>query len=208
MTTAIIAITVIVSIIAFSNRTLFAKLLFDPWLVVHRKQWYRLFSHTLVHADYMHLIINMFVLFSFGGAVESYFGQLALAGKMHFPTLWYVFLYVSAVAIASLSTLKKHKDDTMYSAVGASGAVSAVVFCCIFFNPWNMLLIWGIIPIPGFVFALLYLFYSGYMGKKSGQMVNHDAHLYGAIYGLFFPLLIDYHLIEYFVNQLFHGFHF
>jgi membrane associated rhomboid family serine protease len=165
-----------------------------------------MFSHALVHADYIHLAVNMFVLYSFGRGVEAYFNQLALAGKMHNPELWFIFLYVSAIAMASVPTLMKHKNDAFYTAVGASGAVSAIVFCFIFFDPWNMLLFFGVIPIPGFIFALLYLFYSGYMSKKQGQIVNHDAHLYGAIYGFVFPLLVDVHLVSYFVNQITRGF--
>jgi membrane associated rhomboid family serine protease len=203
ITFIIIGITAIVSIQAFSNSQLFSALLFDPWKVRHQHQWYRMFSHGLLHADWTHLAVNMFVLFSFGQGVEAYFSQLADNGAIRYPWLWFLFLYISALFVSSLPTLRKHGNDTMYSAVGASGAVAAVMSCCIFFNPWSKLLFWAFIPVPGIVFAALYIVYSSYMSRRqTGEPVNHDAHLFGTLYGLLFPLLINTRLGGYFIREL------
>jgi membrane associated rhomboid family serine protease len=203
MTIIIVAITVLVSIVAFNDSNLFSKLLFDAWKVTHRKEWYRMFSHGLLHADWMHLAVNMFVLFSFGKGVEYYFGQLEAEGMLQHSQLWFLFLYISSLCVASLPTLRKHRNDLSYTAVGASGAVSAVMTTCIFFNPWSKLYFWAMIPIPGIVFAAAYIFYSSYMSKKpNGEPINHDAHLYGMLYGFVFPLFINPKLFMYFVSQL------
>lgn len=203
MTLIIVILTALVSILAFSRPELMYKLQFNPYQVYHRKQYYRLITHSLLHADWMHLLINMFVLFSFGTAVERYFAQLENLGIMRFPVFTYMLLYAGGVVVSSLTTLKKHKDNHWYNSVGASGGVSAVIFTSIFFAPWQNLLLYAIIPIPGIVFGALYLAYSHYMSKKSADNINHDAHFIGAIYGLLFPLLIDLSLLDTFINQLF-----
>jgi len=118
------------------------------------------------------------------------------------PNYYYFILYISAIIIATLTTLQKQKDNMLYTAVGASGAVSAVLFACIFFNPWQKLLFWAIMPIPGIVFGILYLWYSHYMSKRSQDNINHDAHFLGALYGLTFPVLISPSLFYVFLEQL------
>jgi membrane associated rhomboid family serine protease len=203
MTLFIVALTTLVSVMAFSRPELMIKLQFNPYQVYHRKQYYRLLSHALLHADWVHLFINMFVLFSFGTAVERYFGHLEARGMLRFPQFTYLLLYIGAVVVSSLTTLKKQKDNHWYNSVGASGGVSAVIFTSIFFAPWQNLLLYAIIPIPGIVFGGLYLAYSHYMSKKASDNINHDAHFIGAVFGLVFPLLIDFSLLGTFINQLF-----
>lgn len=203
MTLLLVIVTSVISIIAFSNRELFYKLQFNPYQVYHRKQYYRLISHAFLHAGWLHLIINMFVLFSFGTGLEMYLKRLYQHGMLHLPyQFYYLVLYFSAIVLSSLSTLKKHRDNHYYNAVGASGAVSAVLFACIFFAPWQKLLIWAIIPIPGIIFGVLYLFYSHYMGRKESDNINHDAHFLGAVYGLTFPVLLEPALFYAFLNEL------
>ncbi len=203
MTTFIVIFTSLVSILAFSRTELFYKLQFNPYQVYHRKQYYRFLTHALLHADWVHLFINMLVLFSFGMAVEHYFQQLEMEGLISNPRLTYIFLYIGAIVVSTLSTLAKHKDHQWYNSVGASGGVSAVIFTSIFFAPWQNLLLYAIIPVPGIIFGVLYLAYSHYMSKKSSDNINHDAHFIGAVYGLVFPLLIDPGLLGRFLEQLF-----
>jgi membrane associated rhomboid family serine protease len=191
-----------VSVAAFSHRELFAKLLFNPYQVYHRKEWYRLVTHGVLHADWMHLIVNMLVLFSFGIHVEHHFAWVAEAGRIKLPALWYVAFYLLALVISSLTTLRKHKEDVSYNSVGASGAVSAVLFCNIFFEPHSTLLFMGVIPVKAYLFGPLYLIYSYYSARKNSGNINHDAHLLGAVFGFCFPLLIDIRLFEYFISQL------
>jgi membrane associated rhomboid family serine protease len=202
ITTIIVAITAIVSVWAFNNKDVFSKLQLNPYQVYHRKEYYRLLTHGFIHADWTHLIVNMLVFFSFGTVVEQYFKQCENEGLVHYSEVWYVFMYLSAIIISSLTTLKKQRDNWLYNAVGASGAVSAILFCSIFFSPLNRIYIMGIIPIPGIIFGPLYLFYCQYMGKRNMDNINHDAHFIGAVYGFLFPLLISVKLIYFFINQL------
>ena len=200
MTLIIVAITAIVSIMAFNNSKLYYKYIFNAYQVIHRKEWYRIFTHALLHGNWPHLIINMLVLFSFGSGLERYFGHFFGVNS----ALLLGILYISAILISSVYSLYKEKDNPYYNAVGASGAVSAVVFASIFFAPLNKVYFFGILPIPGIVFAGLYLGYSYYMSQSNAQdNIGHDAHFYGAVYGFIFPLLVDPNVYNVFINQLF-----
>jgi len=198
VTLVIILITVVVSVLAFSNQELFRRLVFNAYDIKHFKNTYRFLSYALIHGDWIHLLVNMMVLFSFGRIVEQYYGfYFGLKG-----ILYYLLLYVGGTALSTLPSYGKHKDDYSYTAVGASGAVSAVLFTSIFFSPLEKILLYGILPMPGIVFGILYLAYSSYMGRKDKDHINHDAHLWGAIYGFLFPIFIDPSLINRFIYQL------
>lgn len=201
MTYFFIGITVLISIMAFNQPEVFSKLQLNPYQVYHRKEWYRLITHGFVHVDWMHLIINMFVLFSFGQGIEGLFQELESAGYLSYYQIWYTGFYISAIVIASLLSVAKHKDNYHYNSVGASGAVSAVVFFYIFFDPYSKLLLFMIIPIPGILFGVAYLIYSQYMSRRGSDNVNHDAHFIGAVYGFLFPLIIKVSLINYFIQN-------
>ena len=201
ITIIIVIITSVISVSAFSNRTLFDRLQFNPYQVYHRREWYRIITHGFLHANWTHLIINMLVLFSFGVTIETAFQIMSIRTWMKFPMLWYVFFYLLSLIISSLTTLLKHKDDVWYNSVGASGAVSAVLFCSIFFDPNMTLLFMGILPIKAFIFGPIYLLYSWYSARKGNDNINHDAHLLGAVFGFCFPLIIDVRLVEWFLGQ-------
>lgn len=202
MTLLIIGITVAVSLLAFSNRGLFEKMQLNAYQVYHQKQWYRVVSHGFLHADMIHLFVNMIVLFSFGEAVEQRFSLLESRDMIGDSTLHFLILYFAGMAIATLTTIRKHKDNYNYNAIGASGAVSAVVFAYIFFSPKNTLLLMGVIPIPAILFGILYLVYSQYMRRRGGDRVNHDAHFVGAVFGFLYPIILEPGLIKVFFNQL------
>lgn len=199
MTLLIIIVTALFSIAAFSRSELTYRYNFNPYQVVHRKQWYRVFTHAFLHANWEHLIINMIVLFSFGNALTRYF-HVYFGDNL---ILLYLGIYVGGIIISSVFTLIKEKDNFNYNAVGASGAVSAVLFACIFFDPLNMIYFFGVIPIPGILFGVLYLGYSYYMGKKSNDNIGHDAHFWGAVYGFIFPILLKPSLLSNFIDKLF-----
>ena len=203
MTLIIIGITVTISLLAFGNNDLFRRLQLNPYQVYHQNQWYRVLSHGFLHADYIHLFVNMIVLFSFGQAVEQNFAAMENQGMIGSSTLHFFILYFAGMIIATSTTIRKHKDNYNYNAIGASGAVSAVVFSSIFFSPLSTLLLMGIIPIPAIVFGVLYLLYSQYMRKRSGDNVNHDAHFVGAVFGFIYPIILEPRLIEAFFNQFF-----
>ncbi|HOI27199.1 MAG TPA: rhomboid family intramembrane serine protease [Paludibacteraceae bacterium] len=173
-----------VSIYAFQNSDVFSRFMFNAYEVWHRKQYYRLFSHGLIHGGWMHLIVNMLVLYSFGQIVELYYSYNAIGGKYA-----YLLMYVLALPLSSVVSLRKHRDNPFYNAVGASGAVSAVVFSFIFLDPWNKLYLFFALPIPGIVFGGLYIWYSYYMSDKESDGIGHEAHLTGAIFGILFTMI-------------------
>ncbi len=202
MTLLLIAITSLISVLALSNKSLFYRLQFNAYQIYHRKEYYRLLTHGFVHANWWHLIINMFVLYFFGVYVEQTLKILAGQDMIKFPLLVYLILYLSAIVFASTISLIKFKDNPMYNSVGASGAVSAVVFFSIFFEPWQKLYLYGLIGIPGIIFAIVYLLYAQYMSRRGGDNINHDAHFLGAVFGFVFPLFIDFSLFKFFLSQL------
>lgn len=202
MTYIIIFITAIISILCFKNSALFERLSLKPYRVIHNKEWYRVITHLFVHGDYMHLIINMFVLLSFGQYIEQLFKSYAITGTISSDYLTYILLYLGGGVAASIPDLIYRRNNPYYNSIGASGAVSAVLFASIFFNPWNKLYLFAIIPIPGIVFGVMYILYSQYMDKRGGTNVNHRAHLWGAIYGFLFPLLMNPRLIEVFLRNI------
>lgn len=199
MTIVIIIITSLVSILAFSQHDIMSRLQFNAYQVVHRKEYFRVFTHAFLHANWEHLIINMIVLWSFGTAVEHYYYMYFGSNGM----IFYLVLYFGAIFFSSLGGLIKQKNNYYYNAVGASGAVSAVVFSAIFFAPWNKIYFFGLLPIPGVVFAVLYLVYSYQMSKKNVDNVGHDAHFLGAIFGFILPIIIRPSLFIDFINNLF-----
>lgn len=199
MTLILIAITVAVSYAAFKSPALMDKLQFNASKIYYKKEYHRLITHAFLHANWEHLFVNMIVLFSFGTAIESYFKYNF--GANHIAL--YFILYFGGILISNLYALFKHRNNYFYNAVGASGAVSAILFAAIFFDPWKMIYFFGILPIPGIVFAVLYLVYSYQMSNKQKDNVAHDAHFLGALYGFVFPVLINPRLFEKFIDQLF-----
>jgi membrane associated rhomboid family serine protease len=201
MTIAIVIITSLISIVAFYNDTLMRRFMFNPYQVYYRKEFWRLITHGFLHADWIHLIVNMIVLYSFGRNVEAWMNQLRIGGYIRSPIFTFSLLYFGGIIVSTLITLFRHYKNYHYNSVGASGAVSAVIFTSIFFSPLDKIYFFAVIPIPGILFALLYLVYSSYMSRRSADNINHDAHFAGAIFGFIFPALIDFKLISHFLNS-------
>ena len=187
ITVIIIAITCIVSILCFNGTLNGNKLIFNAYQVWHRKEWYRMLTSGIIHSGWGHLFFNMLTLYFFGRVVEQYFSA-AFGGVL--GAVLYVVLYVSALAISSLGDLVKYRDNWNYNALGASGAVSAVLFASILFAPKMGIYIYLIpIPVPGYIFAPLYLLYCWYMAKRNMDNIGHTAHFWGAVYGILFPYI-------------------
>lgn len=203
MTYIIIAFTAIISIIAFNNSEIFSKFQFNAYQIYHRKEWHRLLTHGFLHANWTHLIVNMLALFLLGPAVERYFNELMRIGIIKYHRLIFLLFYLLAIILSSLISLYKQKNNAWYNSVGASGAVSAIIFIYIFFNPWKMLYIYGILPVPGIILGALYLIYSQYMSKRNVDNINHDAHFIGAVFGFIFPILLDFRLLSNFIAEFF-----
>lgn len=172
---------------AFRDERVFALLLFDAHRVRHG-EWYRCLSHALVHSDVPHLVVNMFVLYMFGRNVELLYGMVL--GPVSLPV--FVLLYLGGAVVSSIPALVKHGDVPGYRAVGASGAVSAVLFAQILLMPTAPIRFLFIpFDVPSFVFGGLYLFYSWYMDRRGGDNVAHDAHLHGALFGIAFTAILE-----------------
>lgn len=199
ITWIIIGVTTLVSYLAFQNSELKNKLLYNAAKVIHGKEYYRLVSHAFIHSNWTHLMVNMFVLYFFGRNIEAYFGYY-FGNK---AILYFLLLYFGGILASNVWSLIKHQNNYYYNAVGASGAVSAVLFAAIFFNPWEKLYLFAVIPIPGILFALGYLFYSYQKGKKDDDNVAHDAHILGAVFGFIFPILLKPALFGAFIDKLF-----
>jgi membrane associated rhomboid family serine protease len=195
VTFAIIALTVVVSLLAFNNQELKNKALFYPYGMGSSSEYYRFLSHGLIHADYVHLFFNMFTLYSFGRVAE-----MNLFNKTE-----YIILYVTALAASSIFDFIKNRNNSGYAALGASGAVSAVLFSTLIFDPWSRgVAIFGVIALPNIVFAVAYLFYCAYMSKRGGDNIGHNAHLWGGVYGFVFTAILKPDLFKLFLDKLMH----
>lgn len=203
ITLIIVIVTVLVSMAAFRYKELLYRFDLSPYHIVQKKQYYRIFTHAFLHADYVHLGINMLVLYSFGRGIEQVFGSLEDQGLIFSGPFFYLLLYVASIALSALSTITKYRNNEGYTAVGASGAVSAVIFTYIFFAPLQKIYFYMILPIPGIVFGILYLVYSSYMGRRNKDNINHAAHFWGAVVGFLFPILLEPSLIKVFLENLF-----
>jgi membrane associated rhomboid family serine protease len=185
ITIGLIIANVIFSLIGFSNDAFVDKTIMWPYRVARENQYFRFISSGFLHADWMHLIFNMFTFFFFGIGLESYLKAYGLGGNIS-----YLSLYFLALIVSDIPGFIKHKNDSNYRSLGASGAVSAVVFAAIVFNPWSTIRLYGFIKMSAALFAVLYIVYCVYMSKKSSDHVNHDAHLWGSLFGLVFILVL------------------
>ena len=187
VTFAIIALNVLISLIGFSSAGMVDKMIMWPYGVKRNRQFYRFISSGFLHADFTHLFFNMFTFYFFGRNVEIYFNVYNLGGMYA-----YIALYLLALVISDIPSYLKHQDDSRYRSLGASGAVSAVVFAAIIFDPWSRIYLFAAVPLSAFLFAVLYIVYCIYMSRRNADNVNHDAHLWGALFGLIFTIGLIY----------------
>jgi membrane associated rhomboid family serine protease len=196
LTVLIIVATVLVSWLAFNNPRLLERLILWPPAIARRHQYDRLLTHGFIHADFQHLLFNMITLYFFGRLVEQWF--VPYIGRVGF-----VLFYLSAIVVAILPTYLRHVGDARYRSLGASGAVSAVLFTFILVQPWSLIFVF-FLPVPAIVYGALYVGYSVWMEKHGQDNVNHSAHLWGAAYGIAFTLLMEPRVGAAFVQRLLH----
>lgn len=176
--------------------------MFNAYMINNRKEWYRFFTNGFIHADWMHLAFNMFSLYMFGGNVEATFSDGNVFGTK--GSLFFILLYVGGLAMSSLYSYEKNKNNIYYNALGASGAVSAVIFAFIILAPTQKLLFLFLpIPIPAYLFGIIFLGAEYYLGKRGQSNIGHDAHFWGAIYGIAFTLILKPSLMHSFIEQVF-----
>jgi membrane associated rhomboid family serine protease len=204
ITIIIIIITSLISFSAFSNEKLMDTLIFYPPAIHKNNQWYRFFSNGLLHADLTHLLFNMLSLYIFGRVVETQFGVI-FGDK---GNLLYLLMYILALAVCLIPTYNKNKDNYQYRSLGASGAVSAVIFASILLNPlMGMGLFFVPVFIAAFLFGFIYLAVSSWLDRKGGGNINHSAHIFGALFGIGFMIVAcrlfsGYPVLENFINQV------
>ncbi|MFN8284310.1 MAG: rhomboid family intramembrane serine protease [Chitinophagales bacterium] len=203
ITYIIIGITVITSLMAFNNQKLASELIFNPYVIDKRKEYFRFISAGLIHGDMMHLFFNMYTLYFFGRVVESYFQHTF----SQFGITLYILLYLSGLVMSSTYSFYKHKDNPHYNALGASGAISAVLFCSIMLLPTMKI---GIFPfslimggISAFIFGPIYLLYCVYMAKRGMDNIGHEAHFFGAVWGILYIVLLKHEVLTRFFQQVF-----
>jgi membrane associated rhomboid family serine protease len=163
-----------------------------PYRVVREHTWYEMLTSGFLHLDFGHLFVNMFTLYFFGRIMETVLGAEYFLG-----------LYLSGLIIAGIPSVVKFRNNPNYATLGASGAVGAVLFAYIFLFPLESIYIFLIpIPIPAFVFGILYLIYSMYESKKARGKVNHEAHIAGALWGIIYLIVFVPNAIAYFLSTI------
>ena len=198
ITLAIILITSLISISGFSQGKIIDELIFWPPAINKKHQYYRFITCGLIHADYMHLIFNMVTLYFFGTIMEAHY-----QGELGLQKWYYLALYIGALIVSNIPTYIKHRNDENYRSLGASGAVSAVLFAFILLSPWQRIYV-IVFPVPAIIYGGVFLFYSAYMSRKGGDHVNHDAHFYGALFGILFTIVVRPDVVNVFLNELVH----
>ncbi|MBB6365616.1 MULTISPECIES: rhomboid family intramembrane serine protease [Xanthomonas] len=193
----LIVLTVLVSWAAFNNRRLLDRLILWPPAIDRHKQYDRLVTYGFIHADFPHLLFNMVTLYFFGGPIE------VLMERMTGNMLVYPLFYLSALVVSILPSYLKNQKNPNYMSLGASGAVSAVLFAFILMAPWTGIFFFFIpIPIPAILYAVFYVGYSIWMDRRGGDNVNHSAHLAGAAFGVMFLLIMEPSVLQHFLGEL------
>lgn len=194
LTLTIIAITSIVSWLAFKDGKLLDRLLLWPPAIERRHEYWRLLSYGLVHADFQHLLFNMITLFFFGRVMEGLYAQ-------SLGVLGFLWFYLGGLLVSILPTYLQNRRNPNYRSLGASGAVSAVLFAFILVSPWSMIFVF-FFPVPAILYAVLFVGYSIWMDHRGGGHINHSAHMWGAAYGIVFTAVMEPRIIPYFLQQL------
>jgi membrane associated rhomboid family serine protease len=198
LTYIIIGVTTAISLYAFQAPGVMSAFMMNPYHAREKRQYYRFITSGFIHKDHVHLLWNMFSLYFFGTAIEREFQFLfGTAGGLYF-----IALYILAIVVSDIPTYFKHQDNPGYNSLGASGGVSAVIFAFIIFEPLADICLYFALCMPGFILGGLYIVFSWYQGRKSNDNINHDAHLYGALFGLIFCVIVAPSSIGNFFEQI------
>ncbi len=199
ITTILIILTAAISIYGFSNPSFLERCLFIPYRIKRHGEWDRFISSGFIHKDYMHLLFNMFTFYFFGGVVERLF---VFKFGLTAGGILFIAFYLLAIIIADIPTYFKNQNRSYYRALGASGGTAATVFASIIILPLSDICLFGLLCLPGFILGTLFLLYSYFKGKNQDDSINHDAHLYGALFGIIFILVISPESATTFIEQI------
>ncbi len=205
LTIILLAITVAISYLSFNNKELFERLKHHPYSELNKKEYYRLLTSGFVHGSWLHLGINMFVLWQFGGEVVK-----EMVGIFGNPLgkIYFLIIYLLTIIFANIPSYLKHKSAPYFSSIGASGAISGILFMYAFFRPWSKIYLYGILGIYAIVAAIAYLIYSSWASKNKNDHIDHSAHFYGAVFGLVLLILVKPELVAGFIHRISVGFPF
>lgn len=191
ITLILILLNVGISLWAWREPSVFEKNAFSPYRAWHKNDWFSVITSSFLHANQPHLVFNMITLYSFGMNIERV------------SVRFFLLLYLSGMVVSEIGTLFKYKNDPGYRSVGASGAISAVVFSSIWFHPDSRLLLMLVLPINGIIYGALYLLYCAYAANNDyTSRINHDAHFYGSIWGIVFSALMEPASIPHFFQAI------
>ncbi|MFZ1678876.1 MAG: rhomboid family intramembrane serine protease [Saprospiraceae bacterium] len=203
ITIIIILFTSFISFQGFNKYVFIDKLKHSPSRESAYKEYYRMLTSGFVHADWTHLLVNMFVLYSFGEFIESYI--VSEFGKP-WGSVIFLVLYLLNIILANIPTAIRHKHNPSFSSIGASGAVSGIIFIFILLRPWATLQLFFFIPLPAIVVGVGYLIYSSWAVNKGHGRLDHSAHFAGAISGMMMIILLRKEIIFDFFHSLIHDF--
>lgn len=199
ITYILMAVIGLVTYFAWQRPEWHRKLMLNPYSVIYQKKYYQLITSGFVHNSSIHLFLNLFTLYFFGLAIEqifyTYFGNIGL--------VLYVVLFLTAITVANIPTTQKHKNNSGYNSLGASGGVSALVMAFILFDPTRDLCLYAVLCLPGYILGALFIAYSIIMSRRNMDNINHDAHLFGALYGLAFTLMLRPSTFTKFIEAIF-----
>lgn len=186
VTLILIIVTAAASIYSWNNPSLQSRWMFNPYAAYHGKQYYRFLTSGFIHSNTVHLLFNMIALFFFGAVIEKIYTNL----YGFIGVIFYLLTYLAGIIVANLRTFLKYKNSSYYNSLGASGGVASILFASILYRPTSSICIYFMFCIPAFILGAVYLIYTYYSAKRTGDNINHDAHLYGSLFGVVFTILL------------------
>ncbi len=186
VTLILILANVATSIYGWRNPRILDNWMFNPFAVYHARQYHRFLTSGFIHSNSMHLLFNMIALYFFGGVIERiYKDMFGFSG-----VLFYLITYLGGIIVSNIKTYFKYRNSSYYNSLGASGGVASILFASILYRPTSSICIYFAFCIPAFILGALYLIYSYYSGRRRSDHVNHDAHLFGSLFGIVFTILL------------------
>lgn len=203
ITLLIIIFTSVISYQGFTRYATIDRLKHNPAREAGSKEWYRMLTSGFVHGDWIHLLVNMYVLYSFGEYIESYILHEYGSTK---GRIIFLVMYALNIILANIPTAFRHREHPGFSSIGASGAVSGIVFMFILLQPWATLTLFFIIPVPAVLVGIGYLIYSSWAANHGQGRLDHSAHFAGAIAGMLMIILLDHQIASDFIRRLIQDF--
>ncbi len=206
ITYTFLAIILIFSIYCFNDRNAMNKYLFHPYSIYHGKEHYRFLTHAFIHGDYIHLAFNCITLYSFGLIMEDGFFGNSNFFNPKIGKIYYIILFTGGIYAASFTEYFRNKNNTSYSSLGASGAISSVLFSYIMVSPLSRISFF-FFPMQGWIAGALLLGVSFYLIRRKktsdySDNISHESHFWGAIFGVVFTIIVKPEVLEHFISQV------